>query len=510
MSIESQRREVERLALSWAGVEVIGVYEEAQSARTPGRPVFNEMLVRIQRGDAEGIIAWHPDRLARNSIDGGQIIYLLDTKQIKDLRFATFSFENNSQGKFMLQIALGYSKYYVDALSENVRRGNRTKVENGWRPGTAPLGYLNDRATKTIVPDPDRFELVRKMWALVMTGAWSPRRIWEVAVREWGFRTVRQKRRGGRPISVSMVYRIFANPFYAGVIPWEGRLHPGKHTPLISLQEFDQVQRLLSRRDSARPSKKQFAFTGLIRCGECGCSITAQETTNRHGTTYIYYRCTKKRLTTHCGQRYVQAVELERQILSFLQSIQLPARTARWILTRLERSDADNKSALQQQFGSLEASLQSHERELSNLTMMRLRDMISDEEFRSQRQNLDKGRLGVIQQREQVASRLDWLEPCRAFLSFSQLAVSCFRDGDLLLKRLIVKTVGSNLTLKHGILSVQANSPFRVWPKPLTVPSLLALVQDVTTLSRSTDPEFQTMVANITRVLELTAESKAA
>ncbi len=65
------------------------------------------MLARIERDEAQGILAWHPDRLARNSIDGGKIIYLLDTEKIKDLKFPTFWFENTPQGKFMLSIAFG-------------------------------------------------------------------------------------------------------------------------------------------------------------------------------------------------------------------------------------------------------------------------------------------------------------------------------------------------------------------------------------------------------------------
>jgi site-specific DNA recombinase len=130
-SIESQLTTLQRAFADQPDIEVVQIYEEAFSAKAPGRVQFGEMLSRIEKRHADGIIAWAPDRLARNSIDGGRIIYMLDRGLIRDLKFATYTFENNSQGKFMLQIMFGQSKYYSDALSDNVKRGNQTKVEKG-------------------------------------------------------------------------------------------------------------------------------------------------------------------------------------------------------------------------------------------------------------------------------------------------------------------------------------------------------------------------------------------
>src|SRR5713101_199380 len=170
-SIESQLTTLKRTFGDRPDIEIVRVYEEAFSAKAPGRVQFGEMLTQIEQGAADGIVAWAPDRLARNSIDGGRVIYMLDCGVIRDLKFATYTFENNSQGKFMLQIMFGQSKYYSDALSENVKRGNRTKLEKGWRPNMAPLGYLNDSATKTTIKDLDHFPLIRKIFDLMLTGA---------------------------------------------------------------------------------------------------------------------------------------------------------------------------------------------------------------------------------------------------------------------------------------------------------------------------------------------------
>src|SRR5207253_1711651 len=118
-------------------LEVTQLFIERQTAKVPGRPIFNHMLDRLESGEASGILAWHPDRLARNSLDAGRLIYLVDNGKIKHLRFPTVTFDPSAHGKFMLAIMFGQSKYYVDNLSENIKRGQRQKLKNGIWPMVA-------------------------------------------------------------------------------------------------------------------------------------------------------------------------------------------------------------------------------------------------------------------------------------------------------------------------------------------------------------------------------------
>src|SRR3989339_1186326 len=172
LSIEAQIIELRAFAKQ-EELNIIEELIEKRSAKIPGRPIFNAMLDRIEKGEANGIISWHPDRLARNSVDGGKIIYLLDCGHICALKFPQFWFEPTPQGKFMLGIAFGQSKYYVDNLSENTKRGLRQKVRRGEYPGYAPLGYLNDQVKHNIMKDLEHFRLVKKLFELYATGNYS-------------------------------------------------------------------------------------------------------------------------------------------------------------------------------------------------------------------------------------------------------------------------------------------------------------------------------------------------
>ena len=109
LSIPAQIEELQTFSQK-ENLQVVDTLIESKTAKKPGRKIFNDMLNRIEAGEADGIIAWHPDRLARNAVDSGQIIYLLDTKKLVDLKFPTVMFQNNPNGLFMLSIAFGQSK----------------------------------------------------------------------------------------------------------------------------------------------------------------------------------------------------------------------------------------------------------------------------------------------------------------------------------------------------------------------------------------------------------------
>ncbi len=191
LSIESQVREMEQLAGA-RNLAIDKIFTETRSAKEPGRPVFNAMMQRLYRGEAQGIICWKLDRLARNPIDGGSIIWAIKEHGIKVVT-PPQTFSQADDNVILMYIEFGFAQKYIDDLSKNVKRGLRAKVEKGCYHSLAPMGYLNDwnRLTgeKSIVKDPHRFSVIRKMWDSMLTGLYTPPQILKKANEEWTFRT---------------------------------------------------------------------------------------------------------------------------------------------------------------------------------------------------------------------------------------------------------------------------------------------------------------------------------
>jgi DNA invertase Pin-like site-specific DNA recombinase len=491
LSIESQRLELNKYAKR-ENLTIVAIKEEAKSAKSPGRPVFNDMLKRITRGEADGILAWHPDRLARNALDGGQVIHLLDIGKLIDMRFPTYTFENTSQGKFMLAIIFGQSKYYVDSLSENIRRGNRTKREKGWLPCCAPIGYLNSRSEtgeKNIVADQDRFSLIKRLWELFLSGGHSIPQLREIAEHRLGLRTPKRRRRGGSPLCASGLYRVFSNPFYAGQIAHESQWYPGKHEAMISVAQFERAQTLLGRPNRARPKTHKFAYTGLVRCGNCQASVTAEEKVNRYGSRYVYYRCTHNKRHIVCREKAISEVQLETQIIEFLGRISLSGEEVDRVMSVLEDERKKEWAAGGGIKESLERALETSLRNSDNLTKMRYREMIDDQEFTRQRSALMQEQTKLNQQLQQLNTER-WVEPSKKLVLFSNRAIFWLTHGSIDEKRLILAAVGSNLTLIGRKLNVCAREPFVTLTESRENSDWCSLVHDVRTFF-TTQPDFE-------------------
>jgi len=324
LSIEAQITELRAFAKQ-NNLAIVEELTEKQSAKIPGRPIFGEMLKRIEHGEADGILAWHPDRLARNSVDGGQVIYLIDCGRITALKFPQFWFEPTPQGKFMLNIAFGQSKYYVDSFSENTKRGLRQKVRRGEYPSVAPIGYINDVRTKSIVVDRKKARIIRQAFELYAKGN---SRLEDIS----NFLAQREiMSRGEKRIHKTRATFILSNPLYTGLFKYGGELHEGKYEPIITKKLFDTAQEILRQRGKPRHKQKNEpqAFCGLISCAECGMMITVEKQKG-----HIYYRCTKKKVK--CAQPYVREEELNRQLSSLIQKVSLRPDWAEKLLAMAE------------------------------------------------------------------------------------------------------------------------------------------------------------------------------
>ena len=449
LSIEAQLKELREHAQR-ENLVVIKEVVEAKTAKRPGRPLFNEMILAIERGLADGILAWHPDRLARNSVDGGRIIYLVDQKVIKDLRFPTLRFDNNAQGKFMLSIVFGQSKYYIDALSENIRRGIRLKLSKGIWPQWAPIGYLNDRKTRTIIIDEGKAPFIKRVFELYSTG-------------EYALKEIRNKinplgltGRKDKSLSISQYQTMLKNTLYYGVFRYKGEVYEGTHQPIITKKLFDRCQEVMHLRGKYKePQKKRFVLRGLMRCGECGRSITAELQKG-----HVYYRCTKR--LTNCKQKYVREEELAAQIAKFIQKVSLSDNWTKRIIEELERDRNYSLLSTQSQQQNLENNIKEVDTKISKLIDVYLEGSLTLEEYQAKKETFINEKKKLQESvRDFAAGSNSWFEPARDFVNLLNRTEYAVKEGNLESQKEFLEKIGSNFILKERRLVFSSAAPYR-------------------------------------------------
>ncbi|MEK7663881.1 MAG: recombinase family protein [Patescibacteria group bacterium] len=459
LSIESQMKELLAVAKR-ENLKVVEVLEESHSAKKLGRPVFNQIMQKIENGSANGLLVWNASRISRNPIDTGKIVYLMDEGLLFEVRTPSQTFRNTPNDKFLLNLFCSQAKLENDNKGEDVKRGLRTKAEKGMYPAPAPTGYVNekyaDRGSKRILPDPDRFDLCRRMVDEMLKGVHNPIAILKMANEEWGFRMP-----NGKGMSRSTIYNLFTNPVYYAVYEYpkgSGIWHKGTHKPLMTMEEYDKIQILLGRKGKPRPKTHIFAFTGLMRCGECGAGITAEEKIKRQKNgnihRYIYYHCTKRK-NPNCTQKYIEQKELEKQIKKAIDLINIPEDLHEFALKWFKQENKNTAQTTEAVVDTQQKAYKEVLKRISGLIDMRAGQEISAEEFKMRKEPLEaeKKRWEDLFNKT-IHDVNQWLKKADEVFSFAADCKARFESGDAFKKKEVLSRLGSHLVLQDKIIRI--------------------------------------------------------
>jgi site-specific DNA recombinase len=467
-SIPDQVLIMEGISKSY-GFKVVDTISESKSAKEPhGRVEFEKMIERLKAGEAQGILVWKIDRLSRNPIDSATIQWLLQKEVIVSIRTPDREYRPEDNA-LLLSVESSMANQYIRDLSKNVKRGLKSKVDKGWMPSTAPLGYLNTkteiRGENYIFKDPERFPLLRKAWDLMLTGSYVPQQILNILNNEWGFRTRKSKKKGGKPMSRSTIYRMFTNQFYAGIIPYKGLFVDGKHDAMITIDEFDRVQFLLGRKGKPRPNRYEYAYTGLVACGECGGFMSATfkekllKKTRELQSYYLYYcTCAREKDTTCLQKHYTNVDRMEERIEIEIDSLAILPEFKDWALRIIAEKHEEEVADRTTIYESQQRTLNETQKQIDNLTQMRLKEMIDDDEYLREKTRLKNEMVTMQAKMKGTEQRaVNWLKLTEQTFEFATYAHKAFLFGDAQTKREILSTIADlNCTMKDHLLNIQA------------------------------------------------------
>ncbi len=437
------------------------LFSESKSAKITGnRAKFRDMLDKVEAQEINGIIVWHPDRLSRNAIDSALLIDQMDREKLVEIVTPTQTFRNTPIDKFMFSLMCNQAKMENDKKGVDVTRGLEKKAKMGVFPGKPPLGYKNDKyaekGNKNIESDTEALLIIRKMFDLMLTGNYSPVKIREIATNEWGYRTPQ-----GNKIGRSTIYNMFANTFYYGKFEYpigSGNWYDGIHEAIITEEEYDKIQYLLGRAGRPRPKKHIFAFIGMMKCGECGASITAEtkikKQLNGNVHSYIFYHCTK-RVNPNCSQGSLEEKELIKQVSKEIMSVEMPEEFHSFAMKWWRKENNEEATKRNAVVSSQQRAYKACLAKIDGLMDMRALGEITSQEYAEKKAELFEQRKNLEKQFGDTGKRIDqWEKTGDEMLTFIETAVDKFKNGKLMTRRNILSTLGSDLVMKDKILRI--------------------------------------------------------
>lgn len=449
------------------GLPVVREFVEAQSAKKAGRAQFDEMLNFLKHaGRPMAVITEKTDRLYRNFKD---LVKLDDLVNIDDIELHLYkegmviSQHSTGHEKLIHSIKIVLAKGYIDNLREETIKGSREKAAQGHYPNKAPLGYINNPITRHIDPDPERAGLVRRIFECYATGEFSIRDLVAMA-REQGLPTRAEGR--GR-VTHTTINEMLRNPFYVGKFRWAGQMYDGKHTPLVSHELFARVQAIMDGRAGGTFQAKEFAFTGLLRCGYCGYMVTAEEKRKKSGKTYVYYHCSgstnKDKSRPRCPKPHVREEALAERLGEIVARIQLDDRVFRSLRDALKSSAVEQQQFHEEAVSRLQAKAAKLQRQLKTLYMDKLDGNLSPDDYMAFKQDIeaDLARANEQLAAHQTADR-KYIEHGVQLLELAQTAYSSYMSRTGPEKRRLLNFVLSNCVMTAEGLIPTYRKPFDI------------------------------------------------
>jgi len=356
------------------GLEVAKVFAVSESAAGKvQRKIFIEMIAYVRKHNIPTIIVETTDRLTRNFADVPTIDLWITEDENHQVHLAKEGciLHNTSRSHewFMWRVKVATAEYYVRLLSENVKKGQKEKIAQGWLPTKPPNGYktIGETGHKVHIIDEDTSPFVRKMFDLYLTGNYSTKRLSKKMFAE-GMRS-----QLGHKLPHSRIHSLLRDPFYIGKIRWNDDIYEGKHQPLITVEQFNKVQAMLKSRTTPKYRKHNFLFRGLIKCADCHNSITF-ETAKGH----IYGHCNHYH---ECPQTtWVKEYEVEDQLLEGFETLKIKnSRIVGWLKKALKESHQDEVEYHNNTVGELEARYEAVQKRMDKLYDDKLDEKITPE-----------------------------------------------------------------------------------------------------------------------------------
>ncbi len=431
------------------------ILEESKTAKKPGRPVFNRMLERIERGEANGILCWDIDRLFRNPIDEGRVRWLLQHGVIAVIKTPTRSFFPSDSG-LQLSIEGGRAADYLTGLIKNVNRGTEDKLKRGEWPFAPTLGYIYDRDKKNIAPHPKNSQIVQTVFDEFARGgrglSWVAEKLGTLGVVS----------RNGTLWSKSKTRYFLTNRLYIGVMKWKNKIFEGKYRIFITPELFAKVQTVL--KDSSKPRKvragHKFPFCGLFRCS-CGSMISAQWTRG-HGGLYRYYRCSRKR-SVQCREPYAQELAVVNRCIQLIKRIGITPERANYLRVLLNSTIHEQAKSADALISDIAEKLSTLQSKLNKLTRAFIDEVVDQDSYEIAKAEIiaDKMSLKLKKRHAERTGLGTWNEPTLDVINTLELAAKLSIQSSPKEIADLVRKVGTNLIMTGKQVAFDFAEPYQ-------------------------------------------------